>query len=303
MAFKKLLAKTGTKIEDYDLIELNEAFASAACGVTQGHGAHRGADQRQRRRGRARAPDRRQRRARPHDAPLRHEEPRRQERASPVSASAAATRSPWPSSAKDESRQGDEMNSRRSASSAPARWAAGSPRSSRRRARPSSWRTSNAGAASTRASPASRRASGASSRRRRSTQADADAIVGRIEKAPEHRRVRRLRPRGRGDRRGPRRSRRRCSAKLDAVLPESAILATNTSSIWITELAAATSRPDRFIGMHFMNPVPLMKLVEVIRGLATSDETYERVKSGVRGAGQGARSGPTTTRASSPTAS
>ena len=52
------------------------------------------------------------------------------------------------------------------------------------------------------------------------------------------------------------------------------ILATNTSSISITRLAAATSRPDRFIGMHFMNPVPVMKLVEVIRGIATSDETY-----------------------------
>ena len=67
--------------------------------------------------------------------------------------------------------------------------------------------------------------------------------------------------------------------KLDAILPEASILATNTSSIWITELAAATSRPDRFIGMHFMNPVPMMKLVEIIRGLETSDETYEKVKS------------------------
>jgi len=67
-------------------------------------------------------------------------------------------------------------------------------------------------------------------------------------------------------------------AKLDAILPEHAILATNTSSIWITELAAATKRPDRFIGMHFMNPVPIMKLVEIIRGLSTSDETYAKVK-------------------------
>jgi 3-hydroxybutyryl-CoA dehydrogenase len=52
------------------------------------------------------------------------------------------------------------------------------------------------------------------------------------------------------------------------------ILASNTSSISITKLAAATTRPDRFIGMHFMNPVPIMKLVEIIRGIATSDETY-----------------------------
>ncbi|MGH9393972.1 MAG: 3-hydroxyacyl-CoA dehydrogenase family protein, partial [Terriglobales bacterium] len=55
------------------------------------------------------------------------------------------------------------------------------------------------------------------------------------------------------------------------------ILASNTSSISITELAAATSRPDRFIGMHFMNPVPVMKLVEVIRGLQTSDATAAAV--------------------------
>jgi 3-hydroxybutyryl-CoA dehydrogenase len=62
---------------------------------------------------------------------------------------------------------------------------------------------------------------------------------------------------------------------VDAVLRPDAILASNTSSISITQLAAQTSRPDRFIGMHFMNPVPVMALVEVIRGLATSDETFE----------------------------
>ena len=56
------------------------------------------------------------------------------------------------------------------------------------------------------------------------------------------------------------------------------ILASNTSSISITELAAVTSRPDKVIGMHFMNPVPVMKLVEVIRGLATSNDTYQTVK-------------------------
>ncbi len=68
-------------------------------------------------------------------------------------------------------------------------------------------------------------------------------------------------------------------ADLDARLPEDAILASNTSSISITELAAATNRPDRFIGMHFFNPVPVMKLVEVIRGLSTSDETTRAVMS------------------------
>jgi 3-hydroxybutyryl-CoA dehydrogenase len=56
------------------------------------------------------------------------------------------------------------------------------------------------------------------------------------------------------------------------------ILASNTSSISITKLAAVTSRPDRFIGMHFMNPVPVMKLVEIIRGVATSDETFEATR-------------------------
>ena len=66
---------------------------------------------------------------------------------------------------------------------------------------------------------------------------------------------------------------------LDAITPAHTILASNTSSISITKLGAATKRPDKVIGMHFMNPVPVMKLVEVIRGIATSDETYERVRS------------------------
>jgi 3-hydroxybutyryl-CoA dehydrogenase len=61
--------------------------------------------------------------------------------------------------------------------------------------------------------------------------------------------------------------------QIDAAAPQDAILATNTSSISITRIAAATQRPDKVIGMHFMNPVPIMKLVEVIRGYDTSDET------------------------------
>ncbi|MEW6511537.1 MAG: 3-hydroxybutyryl-CoA dehydrogenase [Bacteroidota bacterium] len=65
---------------------------------------------------------------------------------------------------------------------------------------------------------------------------------------------------------------------LDASARPDVILATNTSSISITEIAAATKRPDKVIGMHFMNPVPVMKLVEVIRGLATSDATFATVK-------------------------
>ena len=62
--------------------------------------------------------------------------------------------------------------------------------------------------------------------------------------------------------------------ELDRLVRPEVILASNTSSISITKLAAVTSRPDRFIGMHFMNPVPVMKLVEIIRGAATSNETY-----------------------------
>lgn len=65
---------------------------------------------------------------------------------------------------------------------------------------------------------------------------------------------------------------------LDEITGPEAILASNTSSISITKLGAATKRPDKVIGMHFMNPVPVMKLVEVIRGMATSDATYQRVR-------------------------
>lgn len=67
--------------------------------------------------------------------------------------------------------------------------------------------------------------------------------------------------------------------QVDAVLRPDAVIATNTSSISITRLASASSHPDRFIGMHFFNPVPVMALVELIRGLQTSDETHERARS------------------------
>lgn len=66
--------------------------------------------------------------------------------------------------------------------------------------------------------------------------------------------------------------------ELDEIAPKHTILATNTSSLPITEIAAATKRPEQVIGMHFMNPVPVMKLVEVIRGLATSDEVYRAIE-------------------------
>ena len=72
-------------------------------------------------------------------------------------------------------------------------------------------------------------------------------------------------------------AKRAACAELEECLGEHAILASNTSSLCVTELAAATKRPDRFIGLHFFNPVPLMKLVEVIRALTTSDDTYRQV--------------------------
>ena len=66
--------------------------------------------------------------------------------------------------------------------------------------------------------------------------------------------------------------------QLDEIAPKHAILATNTSSLPITEIGAVTKRPEQVIGMHFMNPVPVMKLVEIIRGLATADEVYKAVE-------------------------
>ena len=73
---------------------------------------------------------------------------------------------------------------------------------------------------------------------------------------------------------------------LSAICSPSAILASNTSSLSLTTLAAATNRPNKIIGMHFFNPVPLMKLVEIIRALQTSDETYKEIESLTRKLGK-----------------
>ncbi len=81
-------------------------------------------------------------------------------------------------------------------------------------------------------------------------------------------------------------------AEVEKYVDEAAILASNTSSLCITELASATKRPDRFIGLHFFNPVPLMNLVEVIRALTTSDETYEKARAFVQSLGKEAVTAP-----------
>lgn len=75
-------------------------------------------------------------------------------------------------------------------------------------------------------------------------------------------------------------------ASLDASCPEATIFATNTSSLTVTQMAAATERPDRFVGLHFFNPVPVMKLVEVVRTGATSESTFERVFSFAKSLGK-----------------
>ena len=73
-------------------------------------------------------------------------------------------------------------------------------------------------------------------------------------------------------------TKREVFSTLDAIAGPGTLFASNTSSLCITEIAALTGRPDRFVGLHFFSPVPVMKLVEVIRGLATSDETYKQAE-------------------------
>ena len=177
----------------------------------------------------------------------------------------------------------------RSASSARARWAAASPMSSRSPAMtscttiakervdqgghrhhrqephpPGRPRQDHRGGARRRRSPASRYAETYASSRRR------DLV---IEAATEDETVK-----------------RKIFVALCPFLKPDAIVATNTSSISITRLAAATDRPERFIGLHFMNPAPVMELVEMIRGIATEDVTFGRAKEFVESSARRSRS-------------
>ena len=110
-----------------------------------------------------------------------------------------------------------------------------------------------------------RRADREAARARRSrragwTQADADAVSGPHPRHDRLRRPRRLRPRHRGDHRAPARRSSRCGRELDAIVKPEALFATNTSSLPVIDQAAVTSRPDRFLGLHFFNPAQVMKL-------------------------------------------
>ena len=115
--------------------------------------------------------------------------------------------------------------------------------------------------------------------------------LARIKPGTDYAHVRRRRP---GDRGGDREGRRQ-AGDLQAVGAASeagsCLLASNTSSISITRLGAATDRPEKFIGMHFMNPVPVMKLVEIIRGIATDEPTFQAVQTLAHEAGQDHRGG------------
>ena len=176
-----------------------------------------------------------------------------------------------------------ERRSSRSASSAPGRWAAASRRSRRSRAsrscsstRSASWPKEGARRSTPRSTSWCRRASSTPPTRASAIEririadgyagfADCDLVV---EAATENQELK-----------------KKIFQELDKAVKPGAILASNTSSISITLLGAQTKRPEKVIGMHFMNPVPVMKLVEVVRGLATDDDDL----SGRAGAGQALR--------------
>ena len=115
---------------------------------------------------------------------------------------------------------------------------------------------------------------------------DPDAVLARISTSTQIAAGCRCRARDRGRQRGRGAQARRSSRQLDAALGEGAVLASNTSSIPIGRLAAATRRPDQVCGMHFMNPPALMPLVELIRGLETSDETVATVRAAAEAMGK-----------------
>ncbi len=118
-------------------------------------------------------------------------------------------------------------------------------------------------------------------------EADMKAALTRIAVRAKRRSPQRLRHGHRGGRPRTRPSSARSSKGFVRILKPSALLATNTSSISITRLASTTDRPEHFIGMHFLNPVPLMELVELIRGIATEDEVFAVARTFVESLGEG----------------
>ena len=171
------------------------------------------------------------------------------------------------------SEPGAKPPSSRSASSAPARWATASPMWSRWPATTSRINDLKKEAVDKARATIERNMARQVSRGI-ITDAEMQAALKRIRIAPDLRRHRRGRPRHRGGHRGRGGQAQDLHRPLSASCKKSAMLATNTSSISITRLASVTDRPERFIGMHFMNPVPMMQLVELIRGIATEDETF-----------------------------
>ena len=222
--------------------------------------------QRERRRGGPGPPDRRQRRAHPHDPALRAARPRAVTRGIATLCLGGGNGVALAVELL--------MTEHAVASSAPGRWATGSRRSSRSTAtrvvaaRPRRGRSWTARRGHDRQEPREAGREGQAP-----AAADRDATLARIATATDLGAVAGADLVVEADRREPRRSRPRSSASWTASRRRRPILASNTSSISITKLGAATKRPDKVIGMHFMNPVPLMALVEVIRGQATSDET------------------------------
>ena len=274
----------GWKTDDVDLWEINEAFAVVSIAnnkllgldparvnvwggaVALGH------------------PIGASRRARARDAAVGAARRAASGAASPRCASAAAraSRSPsrWRSlmsASMSAPHPGSSTASPASASSAPARWGAASRSSRRRTGSRSRWPTRSATSPSAGARPIGQQLAKLVEKQKL-TAADRERSSARIQPTDSTAAI--WRRSTSSSRRRPRASttKREIFEALDQACRGGVVLATNTSSISITAIGAAVTRPERVIGMHFMNPPPLMKLVEIIRGLATADATYETTR-------------------------